>query len=57
MLKANMEFIEEFKKLDRDAQNQKLNEMTMSELDLLKEAGFDLEVNNGRCEVTGYQSR
>lgn len=51
MLKAREEFIENFKKLDIEEQNRKVNEMTIEEIDALNEAGFEIEINGGKGEV------
>ena len=51
MLNVNKEFLENFKSLSAEEKDKKVNEMSIEEIDVLTEAGYVVEVNNGRAEV------
>ena len=55
MLNCVEKFLKDFEKLSAEEKNRKANEeLSVEEIDILHENGYDITVNDGICTVNGH---
>lgn len=58
MLNVKEQFLSDFANLSKAEQEQKVNtELSVEEIDILSEAGYVIEVNNGKSEIKEFPEK